>query len=276
MPPFIVNVSGIAPTTTEAQLNDFFTFCGQISSIQRDKDTATIAFEKSSAAKTALMLDGGNLDGSSLTVKSDIVHQDDHQPPHPNEHNIEQSDKPRAGIAAEYLARGYSLSDHILTRAINIDNTQGISKRFLNYFQHLDKSVGHHAIGPGQTISGQLQASMDAATQHAKGLDAQGGYSKSAHEYYKKAIASPMGLQVRNFYTTTSKQIWDIHEEARRISSQQKEKAAKDAAKDVELKAKTAVSENPATAPDEAKASEPTEYKAETVSGNPATAPDAA
>ena len=83
-----------------------------------------------------------------------------------------------------------------------------------------------------------------------------------------------MGLQVRNFYTTTSKQIWDIHEEARRITSQQKEKAAKNAAKDsqpVELKAKTAVSENLATAPDGAKASEPTESNA----GNPAIHPDA-
>jgi len=272
MAPFIVIVSGIAPSTTEAQLHDFFTFCGQISSIQREKDTATIAFEKSSAAKTALMLDGGNLDGSSLTVKSDVVHQDDHKPPLPNEHHIEQSDKPRAGIAAEYLARGYSLSDHILTRAIDIDNTQGISKRFLNYFQHLDKSVGHHAIGPGRTISGHFQASMDAATQHAREMDAQGNYSK----YYSDAMKSPLGQRVRNFYTTTSKQILDIHEEARRIASQQKEKVAKDAAKDsqpVELKANTTVSDTP----DAPKASEPTESKADTaVSGTPAAPPDAA
>jgi hypothetical protein len=272
MAPFIVNVSGIAPSTTETQLHDFFTFCGQISSIQRDKGTAAIAFEKSSAAKTALMLDGGNLDGSSLSVKSDVVHQDDHKPPLPHEHHIEQSDKPRAGIAAEYLARGYTLSDHILTRAIEIDNTQGISKRFLSYFQHLDKTAGHHTIGPGQTISGQLQAGMNAATQHAKGLETQG--------YYAKAMQSPLGLQVRNFYTTTSKKVRDIHEEARRISSQHKEKAAKNAAKNsqpVELKANTAVSENPEPATDAAKASGPTESKADTaVSGNSSTAPDAA
>lgn len=168
---------------------------------------------------------------------------------------------------------------------------QGISKRFLSYFDHLDKTVGHHAIGPGQTLSGQFQASMGAAAQHARGLDAQGGYSKGVHEvsvtfpftvknrliskkYYSKAIASPLGQKVRDFYTTTSKQILDIHEEARRISTQHKEKATKDAAKDsppVELKENTSVSENPATAPDTAKASEPTEPKAETaVSGNPA------
>ena len=42
-------------------------------------------------------LDGGALDGSALSVKSDVVHQDDHQPPQPHEHHIEQSDKPRCG-----------------------------------------------------------------------------------------------------------------------------------------------------------------------------------
>lgn len=99
-------------------------------------------------------------------------------------------------------------------------------------------------------------------------------------KYYKKAIASPFSQRFRNFYTTTSKQIQDIHEEASRIASQQKDKAARDAAKDskpVELKEKTAVGVNLATAPDAAKASEPTESKADTaVSGNPAASPDAA
>jgi hypothetical protein len=113
---------------------------------------------------------------------------------------------------------------------------------------------------------------MDAATQHARGLDTQG--------YYTKAMQSPLGQQVRNFYTSTSKQILDIHEEASRISSQQKEKAAKDAVKNsqpVELKANTTVSGGSAPAPDAAKASGPTESKADTaISGNPSTAPDAA
>jgi hypothetical protein len=91
-------------------------------------------------------------------------------------------------------------------------------------------------------------------------------------KYYSKAITSPLGQQVRNFYTSTSKQILDIHEEASRIASQQKEKAARDAAKPVELKASTAVSENPTTTPDAAKVSEATESKTDTtvVSENPA------
>lgn len=48
-------------------------------------------------------------------------------------------------------------------------------------------------------------------------------------KYYSKAIKSPLGQQVRDFYTRTSKQVVDIHEEARRIASEQKEKAAADA-----------------------------------------------
>lgn len=172
------------------------------------------------------MLDGGALDGSALTVKSDVVHQDDHQPPASHQHHIEQSDKPRAGIAAEYLAKGYTLSDHILTRAIEIDSTQGISKRFLTYFQNLDQSVGHHVLGPQRTMTGKFQDTIDTAAQHLREVDQQGGYSKNFHEYYSKAIKSSWGGKVRDFYTGTSKQIVDIHEEARRIANDQKEKAA--------------------------------------------------
>jgi hypothetical protein len=80
----------------------------RITSIQHDpsSQTATIHFEKSSAAKTALMLDGGTLDGSHLNVTSDTVHPDvpDNHEEHPAEGApIEQSDKPRAGSACNTL-----------------------------------------------------------------------------------------------------------------------------------------------------------------------------
>jgi hypothetical protein len=85
-------------------------------------------------------------------------------------------------------------------------------------------------------------------------------------KYYSKAIQSPLGQQVRDFYTSTSKQISDIHEEARRIASQQKEKAASrnsatapDATKPVEES--TGGDLNPAT--DVTKVPEPVEPKAD-------------
>jgi hypothetical protein len=220
---YTVNVSNISPSTTEAQLKDYFALCGKIASIDysEKEHTAKIAFEKGNATQTALMLNDANLDGATLNVTSGLAHQDEHRSP--TEESCEQSDKPRAGIAAEYLAKGDILSDHILQRAIEMDNKQGISKQFLSYFHSLDKSVGKHTLGPDQTISGKLQSTVDKAVQQARTIDEEKGYSKTVHDYYLKAIMSPLGQRVRMFYTDTSKQVQDIHEEARRIVDHEKE-----------------------------------------------------
>jgi hypothetical protein len=226
MSTYNVQVSGISPTTTETQLHDFFTFCGKITKIDHNADSksAVVHFEKASAAKTALMLNGGTLDGANLSVTSDVEHKDEEAGDESTP--IDQTDKPRAGIAAEYIATGYKLSDSILQRAIEIDNKQGISKRFLNYFQQFDKATGSRAVGPDQTLSGKVQQTLSNAVAQAKSVDQQKGYTKVAHEYYSKAIASPLGKQVFSFYTSTSKQILDIHAEARRIADQHKAAAA--------------------------------------------------
>ncbi|KAI0265720.1 hypothetical protein BC834DRAFT_175846 [Gloeopeniophorella convolvens] len=223
---FSVNVSNIAPTTSEQQLHDFFSFCGKISKIDSNEGgspkSAVIHFEKSSAAKTALMLNGGSLDGYHLNVHSDTVHPDEEETPHSPGSPLDQSDKPRAGIAAEYLAKGYALSDGILQRAIQLDSEKGISTRFLSYFHSLDTSIGAKALGPDQTISGKVTSTIQSATQQARTVDEQKGYSKTAGDYYTRALTSPLGQRVRSFYTTTSKQILDIHEEARRIAHEHK------------------------------------------------------
>ncbi|KAI3611054.1 protein vip1 [Moniliophthora roreri] len=210
-----VHVSGISPQTTEDHLRDFFT----ILSIEHKGTEATIVFEKASAANTALMLNGGTLDGATLTVTSEVTHEDEaHKEDHHNE-PISQSDKPRAGIAAEYLAKGYKLSDNILQRAIELDQKRGISQRFLSYIQSIDTSLGARALGPEKTISGKVQETVNAATQQAKTIDEQKGISKTAGDYYSKALTSPWGQTVLKYYTTTSKQVLDIHEEAKRIAA---------------------------------------------------------
>ncbi|KAH9932710.1 uncharacterized protein BXZ73DRAFT_101251 [Epithele typhae] len=224
---FTVNVSGISPVTTEQHLHDFFTFCGTIRKIDfnAEKQTAAIHFEKPSAAKTALMLNEGTLDGAHLAITSDqpdVVHKEDTSA---SREHIEQSDKPRAGIAAEYLAKGYTLSDQILQRAIELDQQHGISNRFLSYIQTLDTTVGAKALGPEKTISGKVQETLASATQQAKAADEQRGISKTAVDYYSRAFASPFGQKVKAFYTTTSKQVLDIHEEARRIHETHKASA---------------------------------------------------
>ncbi|KAJ7600468.1 hypothetical protein C8J56DRAFT_9400 [Mycena floridula] len=223
-----VTVSNINETTNEKQLRDFFEFCGPIETVDHKGSTAHISFKNPSAAKTALMLNGGTLDGHQLDVTSEKDHQDVDE-----DHDgtpLQQTDKPRAGIAAEYLARGYVLSDNVLQRAIELDQQRGISKRFLAYIKSLDTTLGAKALGPDQTISGKVQSSVSSASQSAKTMDEQKGYSKTAVEYYSKALQSPFGQKVLAFYTTTSKQVLDIHEEARRIADENKQTATSEPA----------------------------------------------
>lgn len=41
-------------------------------------------------------------------------------------------------------------------------------------------------------------------------------------QYYTKALATPLGQKVKQFYTVADKQVRDIHEEARRIADNHK------------------------------------------------------
>ncbi|EPS98656.1 hypothetical protein FOMPIDRAFT_1024540 [Fomitopsis schrenkii] len=228
MSTYAVQVSNLSSATTKDHLHEFFSFCGKITSIDHDpaQQSATVHFEKPSAAKTALMLNGGSLDGATLSVTSEKEHPDERPTSSGDGVHIEQSDKPRAAIAAEYLAKGYQLHDQILQRAIELDTKHGISSRFLNYMQGLDTTLGEKVVGHDKTISAHVQEKLVQATQQARAVDEQKGYSKQASDYYTRAISSPWGQKVFQFYTTTSKQVLDIHEEAKRIKESQTDKHA--------------------------------------------------
>jgi hypothetical protein len=60
-------------------------------------------------------------------------------------------------------------------------------------------------------------------------------------QYYSKALSSPLGSKVRDFYTQTHKQVMDIHEEARRLAAEQKAATASTPS--------TATTEKPAETP---------------------------
>lgn len=163
-------------------------------------------------------MNGGSLGESALNITSDSAHPDDDHH-HNGDHPIEQSDKPRAGskllrtaffrlshhdfmtplVAAEYIAKGYMLSDAILQRAIDMDSklqcpislhivtyrfieAHGISQKFLSYFHSMDKTIGERALGPQQTVSAKIQATVEHATQQARSIDQQKGYLKIAND----------------------------------------------------------------------------------------------
>lgn len=243
-----INVTGIAPKSTEktskylnliliythAAVRDFFAFCGKIKSLKLSADgsaqKADIIFEKESGAKTALMLTNATIDGSSITVtaphesyESYVGNADDKAGlDSAGNDEIAQEDKPRAAILAELLAHGYQLQDHVIHRGLDLDQKYGVSTRFTNYFNAIHANL--------KSVDEKYKVT-DKATTHAKSIDEkykvqdqlkqqQESWTNIGKSYYQKALSSPLGERVYQFYTTAQKQVLDVHNEAKRISEQ--------------------------------------------------------
>lgn len=214
-----VHVQGISHETTEKEVKDFFSFCGKITtlSITPTSDaadapkSATVTFEKETAAKTALLLDNTQLGKSQVhvttasTIDDVASHAGAAVSSAVGDDHIAQEDKPRSRIVAEYLAHGYTLSDGVIQRAISLDQKHGFSHRFntaLAQFDHKYK-----------------------ATDKAKSVDAKYGVTQTAMgaynnltSYFEKAMNTPTGHKVRSFYVEGDKQVRDVHTEARRLA----------------------------------------------------------
>ncbi|KIV84763.1 hypothetical protein PV11_00522 [Exophiala sideris] len=215
----VVHVKGISHDTSEKEVKDFFSFCGKITNISvtpesdspNSSKSATVTFEKETAAKTALLLDNTQLGKSQVHVSTagsidDLASkagaavssslEDDH---------IAQEDKPRTRIVAEYLAHGYTLSDNVINQAITMDKKHGISSRFTNALTSFDAKYK--------------------ATDTAKSVDSKYGLTDRAmtawgglNSYFEKAMDTPTGQRVRQYYVAGDKQVRDVHNEARRLA----------------------------------------------------------
>jgi len=217
-----VHVKNISPSTSEKEVKDFFSFCGKIASIDikpaGQTQEATVTFQKSTAAKTALLLDNTKLGATQVQVSSPSGSSEDdgsHESPHTERDSdeITQEEKPRSRIIAEYLAHGYVVTDQATQRAIDLDNKHGVSARFLATLQNLDNK--YHA------------------TDKAKSVDQSYGVTQKTNSlwsgltsYYEKAAGTPTGQKLVNFYTQTSRQVQDIHAEARRLADLKKQEAS--------------------------------------------------
>lgn len=125
----------------------------------------------------------------------------------------------------------------------------------MSYFQSIDSSLGSRVVGPEKTISGKVHETLTGASAKAKEVDEQKGISKIATDVrhtpkpsfsvshprivlrqspgtspWPKSVSiliSFPSTQLSNsrrhaFYTSTTKQVRDIHEEARRIAHHHK------------------------------------------------------
>jgi RNA recognition motif-containing protein len=216
-----VNVEGISQKTGEDEIKSFFSFCGKISSLKvtpgdNDTQNASVTFEKAAAAKTALLLDNTQLGPNSVHVTSsksiDEIAGDKSasaEEAKDGDHHIEQEEKPRSRIVAEYLAHGYTISDKAIERALSLDQQHGVSTRFTQALQNFD--------------------SRFQATQKAQAVDNKLGITEKAvagwrglYSYFDKAAGTPTGQKLRSFYDAGNKTVMDVHNEARHLADLQK------------------------------------------------------
>ena len=84
-------------------------------------------------------------------------------------------------------------------QAIDMDQKNGISQKFLSYLHQIDQTIGSKLGGPEPTLS-------EKAYNTAKTFDQKQGISTRANTYYEQALASPMGKRVSN--TDVSAALW--------------------------------------------------------------------
>lgn len=197
--------------------------------------------------KTALLLNNTQLGPNQLSVTSasgDSGDEDYHKNSNRDSDEITQEEKPRARILAEYLAHGYVVGDAAIQRAIELDHTHGVTNRFLSTLQNLDNK--YHA------------------SDRAKATDQSYGITQRANSlwlglnsYFEKATNTPTGKKVVQFYTDSSRQVQEVHAEARRLADLKKDEHGGSAYKAAGLekvfgKEKEKAGSNIATDPSEA------------------------
>jgi len=219
-----VNVSNVAADTEEKQIKEFFSFCGKITDLKvtsaSDGKTknASVTFEKETAAKTAQLLNNTQLQGSQITVTpadgshdlgGDVPHVAADEK-HRDSDEITQEDKPRSRVLAEYMAQGYVIGDAAVQHAIELDHKHGVSNRFVNTLTNLDQK--YHATDRAKAAD-QSYGVTSRATNLFSGLSS----------YFEKATNTPTGKKLVDFYTASSRQVQDVHNEARRLADLKKE-----------------------------------------------------
>jgi RNA recognition motif-containing protein len=209
----VVHVSGISSQTSEKEVRDFFSFCGKISSLSVKEDTAdtksaTVTFEKETAAKTALLLDNTQLGPAQVKVTSDSTSTSTsaHKDAETSGEDLHQEDKPRSRILAEYLAHGYVISDQVIEKGLALDKQHGISNRFTSTL--LGFNDKYKVTDKAAVVDDKYALSNKAGA-------AWGGLAS----YFDKAQNTPTGQKLRAFYEQGSKQVLDVHNEARHLAN---------------------------------------------------------
>ncbi|KAI9260703.1 hypothetical protein BDA99DRAFT_512905 [Phascolomyces articulosus] len=213
--PNYVIVKNISPQSSEKTVKEFFLFCGKIKEFELVKEdehqTALINFERESAAKTAALLSNALIDDSHILAapyfESTVSGNDE---PETQPENAQET-KPKSRIAAEILANGYLLQDHIVAKGLEYDTKYNLSSRLTGYLQTLQSNV--------KTFDEKYRI-WDKAMEYNEKFKIQekvNNVATTAQSRAVNALQTPTGQKVHDFAQQTLAQIAAVHYEAKKI-----------------------------------------------------------
>lgn len=244
-----VIVSHVPSSVTATKLQEFFAFCGSIKSVNALGTEGgflkyQVNFELQKALSTAILLNDAELDSVAITVVEDSlpayeplatapvvsdnkVQSDSIKTGDGLYDDISQEEKPKAAILAQLLALGYKVSDDLIDRAVKIDNQKGYSTKFKSFLTDLDTKY-FHTQDPESHAAKKINKAHDLLSSLSSTFQKLSYLQKLQH-YFDKASAHPYGLKVSDFYHLLSKEVTDVHKEAKRLYDLKKKEEAESA-----------------------------------------------
>ncbi|KAI8149310.1 hypothetical protein BJV82DRAFT_505103, partial [Fennellomyces sp. T-0311] len=181
----------------------------------RDEDhqTALINFERESAAKTAALLSNALIDDSHIVAAPYFESTTGSDEPEKEPENAQET-KPKSRIAAEILANGYLLQDHIVAKGLEYDSKYHLSTRLTGYLQTLQANMKNFD---------EKYRIWDKAMEYNEKYKIQEKVNNVAHNAQNRAVnalQTPTGQKVHDFAQQTLAQIAAVHYDAKKIQSE--------------------------------------------------------
>ncbi|KAI9281616.1 hypothetical protein BY458DRAFT_499121 [Sporodiniella umbellata] len=219
--PNYVVVKNISLDSQETTVKEFFLFCGKITEFELKKDEedekhqiALIHFERESAANTAVLLSNALVDDSHITASPyfDIPSEGKDRSAEGQASETEaQETKAKSRIAAEILASGYMLQDHVVAKGLEYDNKYNLSSRLTGFLGNLQSNAKqfddkYRIWDNVMNINQKYKITEKAQTA-----------AQTAQEKAQAALQTPTGQKVHDFANQTLAQIAAVHYEAKKI-----------------------------------------------------------
>jgi len=195
-----VFVTNISPSADQGTVNDFFSFCGKITSLSLaateggdGAQESVVTFESESAAKTALLLTNAMI--VDRAIKVEPLQQA--QAPHPEDaqmssdeikqkpFNVPDDQRSKTSVVASLLAAGYTVGTDTLTKAKDYDDKHLITLSLQNGAAAVKARA--LAIDEQYKVSENFQAATTRLQQAVNQIDESYGISQRVSTGYNTA-----------------------------------------------------------------------------------------